>query len=58
MKLSMFIKLLTALGASLLTSTTLASAYSSYLPIVDSKHLSIIVTVAMLLGLASIYQKN
>ncbi|MBT6752110.1 MAG: hypothetical protein HN946_05060 [Candidatus Thioglobus sp.] len=58
MKLSTLIKLLTVLGASLLTSTTLASAYSSYSPIVDSKHLSIIITVTMLLGLVSMYQKR
>jgi len=47
-----------ALAASLVASTTLASAYTSYSPIVDSKHLSIIITVTMLLGLIALYQKQ
>jgi len=58
MKLSNFIKLILSIGASLLASTTLASAYSSYSPIVDSKQLSIIITIAIFLGLASMYQKR
>jgi hypothetical protein len=58
MKLSIIIKPILALAASLVASTTLASAYTSYSPIVDSKHLSIIITVTMLLGLIAIYQKQ
>ncbi|ALE53163.1 hypothetical protein SP60_08175 [Candidatus Thioglobus autotrophicus] len=58
MKISIIIKSIFIVVASLLTSTTLASAYSSYLPIVDSKPLSIIITVTMLLGLVAMYQKR
>jgi hypothetical protein len=58
MKFFTIIKLLSALGASFLISTTLASAYTSYVPIVNSKHLSVIISVAILLGLLSMYQKR
>ncbi|HIF47347.1 hypothetical protein [Candidatus Thioglobus sp.] len=58
MKLSIIIKPILALAASLVASTTLASAYTSYSPIVDSKNLSIIITVTMLLGLIALYQKQ
>jgi|JYMV01.1.fsa_nt_gi hypothetical protein len=58
MKLSALIKPILALSATFIASTTLASAYTSYLPIVDSKHLSIIITVTMFLGLIALYQKQ
>ncbi|CAC9546295.1 hypothetical protein [uncultured Gammaproteobacteria bacterium] len=58
MKLSIFIKPILALLATLLVSTTLALAYTSYASIVDSKHLSIIMSVTILLGLVALYQKQ
>ncbi|MDG2395898.1 hypothetical protein [Candidatus Thioglobus sp.] len=58
MKLTTIIKPILALAASLVASTTLASAYTSYSPIVDYKHLSIIMTVTMFLGLIAFYQKQ
>ncbi|MDC9726882.1 MAG: hypothetical protein PSN35_03485 [Candidatus Thioglobus sp.] len=58
MKLSVFIKPILALSVSLLASTTLASAYSSYSPIVNSKGLSVIMTVTILLGLIALHQKH
>ncbi|WPE17310.1 hypothetical protein [Candidatus Thioglobus autotrophicus] len=58
MKISIIIKSIFIVVASLLTGSTLASAYSSYSPIVDSKSLSIIITVTMLLGLVAMYQKR
>jgi hypothetical protein len=42
----------------LFASITLASAYSSYSPIVNSKQLSVIITITIFLGLASLYQKR
>ncbi|WP_428095616.1 hypothetical protein [Candidatus Thioglobus sp.] len=58
MKLSIFIKPILALSVSLLASTTLASVYSSYLPIVDAKNLSVIMTITILLGFVAFYQKR
>ncbi|SMN14953.1 hypothetical protein CRYPA_1065 [uncultured Candidatus Thioglobus sp.] len=58
MTLSIVIKPVLALLAALLASTTLVSAYTSYAPIVDSKHLSIIISVTILLGLVALYQKQ
>ncbi|MDB3972021.1 hypothetical protein N9400_01135 [Candidatus Thioglobus sp.] len=58
MKLSNFIKLTLSIGVSLFASITLASAYSSYSPIVNSKQLSVIITITIFLGLASLYQKR
>jgi hypothetical protein len=58
MKLSVLIKPILALSATFIASTTLASAYTSYSPIVNSKYLSIIITVAILLGVVAMYQKK
>ncbi|MEJ6559268.1 MAG: hypothetical protein QNL82_05890 [Candidatus Thioglobus sp.] len=58
MKLSTFIKLILSTGFSLFASITLASAYSSYSPIVNSKQLSVIITITIFLGLVSLYQKR
>ena len=58
MSFSIIVKTFLALGVSFLASTMLASAYVSYAPIVDSKHLSVIIAVTMLLGLLSMYQKR
>jgi len=58
MKISFIVKSIFAITASLLISIELASVYSSYASSVDPKNLSVIFTIVLLLGLASIQQKK
>jgi uncharacterized protein (DUF58 family) len=52
------IKSLLALFTLLIGSSALASIYSSYSPLTHLKPLSIIVSVTLILGFLSFFQKN
>jgi len=52
------IKSLLALSILLAGSSALASIYSSYSPLIHLKPLSIIVSVTLILGFLSFFQKN
>jgi len=58
MKVLRLIKPLSALFMLLVGSSSLASIYSSYSPLTHLKPLSIIVSVTLILGFLSFFQKN
>jgi len=58
MKILQLIKSTSALFALLITSSALASIYSSYSPLIHIKPLIIIVSVTIILGALSFLQKN
>ncbi|HIL03041.1 MAG TPA: hypothetical protein EYG05_01040 [Candidatus Thioglobus autotrophicus] len=58
MRVLRLIKSLLALSMLLAGSSALASIYSSYSPLTHLKPLSIIVSVTLILGLLSFFQKN
>ena len=52
------IKPLMALFVLLLTSKSIAAVYTNYLPTVDTRGLSIIISVVMILGLMAFKNKH
>ncbi len=53
-----WIKALLAIVVSLAMGSAIASVYTTYLPTVDTKQLSIIISIALILGLISLQQRK
>jgi len=51
-------KALLAIAASLAMGSAIASVYTAYLPTVDAKHLSVIISITFILGLISLQQRK